>query len=94
VWNRSAAKADGLVADGAARAATVGEAVSASPVVVICVLDHAAVRRVLNTAGDSLTGRVLVDLTSGTPDDARDTSALAVQRGTDYLDGAIMAVPR
>jgi 3-hydroxyisobutyrate dehydrogenase-like beta-hydroxyacid dehydrogenase len=93
VWNRSAAKADGLITEGAIRAATVGEAVSASPVVVVCALDHAAVRRVLDLAGDSLAGRVLVDLTSGTPTDARDTAMLAVQRGAVHLDGAIMAVP-
>lgn len=93
VWNRSAARAADLVAEGAARAATVAEAVEASPLVVMCVLDHAAVREVFDAAGDALSGCLLVDVTSGTPQDARETADWAAQRGADHLDGAIMAVP-
>ncbi|MGH4021947.1 MAG: NAD(P)-binding domain-containing protein [Pseudonocardiaceae bacterium] len=83
VWNRSAARADGLVAHGAARAVTVAEAVAASPVAVVCVLDHTAVREVIDAAGGALSGRVLVDLTSGTPQDARETARWAAQLGAD-----------
>lgn len=93
VWNRSASKADALVDEGATRAATVAEAVAASPLVVVCVLDYDAVHEVLDPLGDDLSGRVLVNLTTATPEQARRTAAWAAVRGADYLDGAIMAVP-
>jgi len=44
VWNRSAGKADDLIANGAIRATTIGEAIAASPLIVICVSDYDAVR--------------------------------------------------
>ncbi|GAA1931975.1 hypothetical protein GCM10009837_67100 [Streptomyces durmitorensis] len=47
VWNRSAAKADALVTQGAVRAATVEEAVAASPLVVVCLPDYATVSDLL-----------------------------------------------
>ncbi|KAA2253951.1 NAD(P)-dependent oxidoreductase [Solihabitans fulvus] len=94
VWNRSAARADALVARGASRAETVADAVSASEVIVLCVVDYDAAHAILDSVGDALSGRVLVNLTSGTPGQARATAEWAAERGVDYLDGAIMAVPQ
>ena len=93
VWNRSAEKAGPLVHKGATCADTVDDAVLASPVVVVCVSDYEIVRKILDPVGDALSGRVVVNLTSGTPEQARETAAWAAERGADYLDGAIMAVP-
>jgi 3-hydroxyisobutyrate dehydrogenase-like beta-hydroxyacid dehydrogenase len=94
VWNRSPGKADDLVAKGALHVATAAEAVAASRVVVICVSDYDAVRAIVgNESDDALAGRALVNLTSGTPEQARELAAWAVARGADYLDGAIMAIP-
>jgi 3-hydroxyisobutyrate dehydrogenase-like beta-hydroxyacid dehydrogenase len=93
VWNRSPGKADDLVARGAVRAATAAEAVAASPLVVMCVRDNDAVRAILEPVGDALDGRVLVNLTSGTPEQARELAGWAAERGADYLDGVIMAIP-
>ncbi|WP_163855275.1 NAD(P)-dependent oxidoreductase [Paenibacillus elgii] len=90
VWNRTPAKADALVAQGAALANTVVEAVAASPLVIICVLDYNAVNAILAPAGDALKGRTLVNLTADTPERAREMAAWAAARGIDYLDGAIM----
>src|SRR5207248_5420944 len=42
VWNRTPSRADPLVAQGAIRADDVAEAVAASPLVLVCVLDYAA----------------------------------------------------
>ncbi|WP_437786634.1 NAD(P)-dependent oxidoreductase [Sorangium sp. So ce1097] len=95
VWNRTPAKAEPLVAEGAAPAASVAEAVKASPVVVVCVADYPATFRLLEP-GDvaaALAGKVLVQLSTGTPEDARGGQAWAKERGADYLDGAILAVP-
>lgn len=94
VWNRSPSKADAVVAKGARRAATVVDAVSASPLVVVCVSNYDAANELLASAGGALAGRVLVNLTTGTPAEARDMAAWAAAHGADYLDGAIMAVPQ
>jgi len=93
VWNRTAARADPLVAKGAARADTVAEAVRANELVVVCLLDYRSVRDVLGALDGEPAGRVLVNLTNGTPAQAREMSAWAAQRGAEYLDGGIMAVP-
>ncbi|MDP9869646.1 MULTISPECIES: NAD(P)-dependent oxidoreductase [Streptosporangium] len=94
VWNRTAGKADDLVARGAVRAATVAEAVAASPLTVVCVVTYEAVDDVLDAAGGGLAGRVLVNLTNGTPGQARRTGARVAGLGADYVDGGIMAVPQ
>ncbi|MGW0552216.1 NAD(P)-dependent oxidoreductase [Streptomyces altiplanensis] len=94
VWNRSQAKADRLVAKGAVRAATAAEALAAGGLVVVCLLDYETVREVLVPAADTLTGRVLVNLTSGTPEPARELAAWTAGRGAEYLDGAVYAVPQ
>ncbi|MFL1377390.1 NAD(P)-dependent oxidoreductase [Nocardiopsis protaetiae] len=93
VWNRTPAKADDLVARGAHRAETVAEAVSASPVTIVCLSDYDAVHAVLDSAGDALKGRVLVNLSSGTPKEAHAAVDWAAERGVSYLDGAIMVPP-
>jgi 3-hydroxyisobutyrate dehydrogenase-like beta-hydroxyacid dehydrogenase len=90
VWNRSAARADALAARGALRAATVADAVTASPLVIVCLLDHGAVRAVLDPAAEALKGRTLVNLSSTSPGQARETAAWAAGVGIDYLGGAIM----
>ncbi|WP_088833823.1 NAD(P)-dependent oxidoreductase [Paenibacillus tyrfis] len=94
VWNRSADKADALVAKGAIRAATVAEAVSASPLIVVCVLDYEAAHEILGSVGGLLTGRTLVNLTNGKPEQARKAAKWAAEQGADYLDGGIMAIPQ
>ncbi|MFJ8313920.1 MULTISPECIES: NAD(P)-dependent oxidoreductase [unclassified Streptomyces] len=90
VWNRTAAKADSLVPRGARIAATAAEAVAASPLTVVCVLDYAAVRSIIAPAADALKGRAVVNLTADSPDQARAMAAWAAGQGIDYLDGAIV----
>lgn len=93
VWNRSAAKADGLVARGAIRAATVEEAVLASPLSLVCLLDYDVADAILRPAAGALRGLTLVNLTNGTPDQARKAEGWARGHGAAYLDGGIMAIP-
>lgn len=93
VWNRTASKSTEMVADGASVAESVGEAISAAPLVVVCVLDDAAVRSLLQPLAESLSGRTLVNLTTGTPLQARKMAAWAARHDIDYLDGGVMAVP-
>ncbi|MFD8011999.1 NAD(P)-dependent oxidoreductase [Streptomyces sp. NPDC058955] len=91
VWNRTAARAGALTAEGAAAAATAAEAVAASPLVIVCLLDDASVEAALD--GTDLTGKDVVNLTTTTPAEARARAAWAEARGARYLDGGIMAVP-
>ncbi|AWZ03358.1 MULTISPECIES: NAD(P)-binding domain-containing protein [unclassified Streptomyces] len=91
VWNRTPAKAEALAAEGAVVAASAAEAVAANGLVVLCLLDDASVGSALE--GLDLTGKDLVDLTTGTPADGRARAAWAQERGARFLDGGIMATP-
>ncbi|MFC9993479.1 NAD(P)-dependent oxidoreductase [Nocardia sp. NPDC127526] len=93
VWNRTPEKADGLVALGARRADTVAEAVAASPITLMCLNDYDTMYEVLGPATTALAGRLLVNLNSGTPNEARAALEWAGTHGIDYLDGAIMVPP-
>lgn len=94
VWNRTAAKARALVPQGAVRIADPSDAVAVADVVVVCLPDYATVRAVLEPLGGQLRGRTLVNLTSGTPQEARAMAQWAAGLGADYLDGAAMSGTR
>jgi 3-hydroxyisobutyrate dehydrogenase-like beta-hydroxyacid dehydrogenase len=93
VWNRTASKSAPLAEAGATAAATAAEAVTASPLVVVCLLDGAAVEQVLASVDAAVAGKVLVNLTSGSPAQARAHERWAGERGAAYLDGKIMGDP-
>ncbi|EFE77687.1 NAD(P)-binding domain-containing protein [Streptomyces filamentosus] len=90
VWNRSPGKGEDVVALGAVRAASADEAVRASGLVVVCLVDYDASDAVLEPLAGALEGRVLVNLTSDTPARSRQTAAWAAKHSLSYLDGAIM----
>ncbi|WP_116948781.1 NAD(P)-dependent oxidoreductase [Jiangella endophytica] len=93
VWNRTPDKAAPLVAAGARQAATAGDAVAASPLVVACLTGYDDTRRVLGPVAETLAGRTLVTLNSGTPAAAREFASWAGERGVRFLDGAVKDVP-
>ncbi|MEN2418744.1 NAD(P)-binding domain-containing protein [Streptomyces rimosus] len=93
VWNRTPGRADALVAAGATLAADAAEAAAASPVTVVCLMDHRSVRDVLTPLADRLAGRTVINLTTVSPQDARATAAWADEHGIGHLSGAVMAVP-
>ncbi|KOV85712.1 hypothetical protein ADL03_10495 [Nocardia sp. NRRL S-836] len=92
VWNRSAAKGVALEGSGAVVAGTVQQAVASGGLVVVAVLDHQAAQEVLR--GVDVRGRALVNLTSGTPEEARELARWAAENGAEYLHGAVYAVPQ
>lgn len=94
IWNRSAGKAGELVARGAREAGPAAAAVAASDLVVVCVTDNAAARELLGPLAGALAGRVLVNLTSGTSAQARETAEWAAAHDIRYLDGVILAIPQ
>jgi 3-hydroxyisobutyrate dehydrogenase-like beta-hydroxyacid dehydrogenase len=93
VWNRTSGRERDLVAAGAEAAASVTDAASASPVVVVCLLNHASVQETLGPVSEVLRSRIVINPTTTTPNQARDLSEWAGRHGIDYLDAAIMAVP-
>ncbi|SHN75259.1 NAD(P)-dependent oxidoreductase [Cryptosporangium aurantiacum] len=93
VWNRSPERARDLGARGARVAGTVAEAVADDGVIVACLFDHRSVHDVLDPVITRLSGRTVVNLTTSTPDEARELATWADKHGVTYLDGAIMAVP-
>ncbi|MGW4228367.1 NAD(P)-dependent oxidoreductase [Streptomyces sp. NPDC004980] len=92
VWNRTPGRDRELVARGAVSARSVEEAVAASTLTVVCVVNYDAVDTLLRReeVTGALKGRTVVNLTADTPDRARDTAAWAAEHGVRYLDGAIM----
>ncbi|GGR73992.1 dehydrogenase [Streptomyces aureoverticillatus] len=94
VWNRTAAKTGPLVAQGATPADTPAAGVAASPLVIACLTTNDNVRELFAPLTAELRGRTLVNLTNGTPSQARELAAWAAEHGIAYVDGGIMAVPQ
>ncbi|MFE1500285.1 NAD(P)-dependent oxidoreductase, partial [Streptomyces albidoflavus] len=93
VWNRTAGKADELVGAGVHRAATVHDALTANELVILSLTDDHAMYAVLESATEALAGRVLVNLSSDTPESARRAARWASGRGARYLTGGVQASP-
>ena len=92
VWNRTPGKDRELVERGAVGARSAEEAVAASGLTVICVVNYDAADAVLRRAEvtDALKGRTVANLTADIPERARDSAAWAAEHGIGYVDGAIM----
>src|SRR5687768_16723332 len=92
VWNRTAGRADGVVADGATLAATPAEAVEASDLVILSLTDYQAMYDILDGDGAtaSLAGRTLVNLSSDTPERTREAVTWAAGHDAAFLTGGVM----
>lgn len=93
VWNRTASRATPLIEQGAILATSAAEAIQASPLVVICVSDYAAANQIFSEATTELNGKTVIQLTTGSPQDATDSEAWLNQLGAAYIDGAIQVAP-
>ncbi|MGW6910379.1 NAD(P)-dependent oxidoreductase [Streptomyces sp. NPDC054940] len=94
VWNRTPGRDRELVDRGATSAASPAEAVAASSLTVVCVVNYDAADAVLrqDPVTDALKGRTVVNLCADTPARARQTAEWATAHGIRYLDGAIMSM--
>ncbi|MCT2587065.1 NAD(P)-dependent oxidoreductase [Actinophytocola gossypii] len=90
VWNRTAARAEGVVADGAVLAATPADAVLASDLVLLSLTDYQAMYDILGDATDALAGRTLANLSSDTPERTREAATWAERHGAAFLTGGVM----
>ncbi|MEU7767021.1 NAD(P)-binding domain-containing protein [Nocardia sp. NPDC049190] len=91
VWNRSPEKIDAMVELGARRAATVAAALDANEVIVLSLTDYAAMYAVLGRATDHLQGRVIANLSSDSPEQARAGAAWVRSHGAQFLSGGVMS---
>lgn len=95
VWNRTSAKVEPLKDAGAVATNDPAEAIRAADTIVMCVHDYAAAHDILASAGvkSALKGKLLLHLTTGSPQEAREMNALVRDLGAGYLDGAIQVAP-
>jgi len=93
VWNRSAEKAEPLVAAGAVAAGTVAEAVAASPATITCIASHDKTIELLNDIAGTLEGRTIIELSTGGSEEAEALAKLLSENGASWLIGIINAYP-
>lgn len=96
VWNRTSTKAEQIMTEGAHVARDVLAAIEASPIILTCVSSYATARALLDdqATADALAGRTLVQLGSGTPQEARDMQGWVLEKDAQYLDAALLGWPR
>lgn len=93
LWNRTASKANGLIDQGAIRASTIKEALNASEVVILSLTDYNAMYAILENDSDSLAGKVFVNLSSDTPEKAREAAKWLAGHGASHLTGGVQVPP-
>ncbi len=95
VWNRSPEKIQSLVALGARGPSNFGEALAASPLVIVCLLDYETTTELLEQS-DVLTflnGRTVIQLSTASPKEAVISEKWFSDHGASYLYGAILCWP-
>ncbi|MTE21450.1 NAD(P)-dependent oxidoreductase [Streptomyces sp. TRM43335] len=93
LWNRTASRADDLVARGAVLAKSVEDAVGANELVILSLTDYEAMYAVLEPAADAVSGHVFVNLSSDTPEKTRAGSRWITERGGTHLTGGVTVPP-
>lgn len=95
VWNRTSSKTESLLALGAYGGPSIFGAVEASPTIVICIDNYDVSRKLIsdNDLGQCLSGRTLIQLSTGSPKEATEFEELIRSFDCEYIDGAIMPYP-
>jgi len=99
VWNRTSTRpavAEAIEA-GASYEPDLAKAISANSIIVFCVLEYKNIYQGLEplVASGLLKGKIIVNLTNGTPRDARDAAKwLKDHEVAGYFDGGIMVTPQ
>jgi 3-hydroxyisobutyrate dehydrogenase-like beta-hydroxyacid dehydrogenase len=104
IWNRTASRPEvqSLITAGAHFTPSITSAIATSPTLLLCLLDYPTIYSVLaplspttTTSPLPLTGKTVINLTNGTPSQARALqSHLAALGCTAYFDGGIMVTPQ
>jgi len=95
VWNRSPEKMQAFIDDGVDAAADIVAAITASPVILINIDNYAVSNAILQSAeiAPLLQGRTVVQLSTGTPNEAAEIDTWMTAQQAYYLDGAVLAGP-
>ena len=95
VWNRTAARAEALVRNGATLAKSPTEAIAASQLTIMCVLDNESARAILESSvtGQSFAGKTLVQFTTGTADELNAQRDWISSNGGHFIAGGILVFP-
>ncbi|HLY15663.1 MAG TPA: NAD(P)-binding domain-containing protein [Bryobacteraceae bacterium] len=95
VWNRTASKTEALSKLGLSVAHGIPDAIREADVVIVNIRDYSSTRQLLEQPDIemALRGRIVVQLSSGTPKEAREMDSWARRCGISYLDGAILGSP-
>jgi len=95
VWNRTASKTEALSKLGLSVARSLQDAIRDSDVVIVSLSDYDSTRRLFEQAEVeiALRSKIVVQLSSGTPKEAREMDSWARRCGISYLDGAILGSP-
>lgn len=96
VWNRTARKAQPLIEKGAVLAKDPASAVEASPIFIVCLLNYEVTHSILSEpqVKQHLPGKVMIQLSGGTPQEAVESVHWAHCNGLQYLSGEIMVYPQ
>jgi 3-hydroxyisobutyrate dehydrogenase-like beta-hydroxyacid dehydrogenase len=96
VWNRTASKADPVLAKGAKLADSVADAVAASPIVIVSLANYRVTTELISTpeVEGAIGGRALVQLSTGSARQAQEMAAWAGEHGAKFLSGSVMGYPR
>lgn len=96
VWNRSSIKANSLVELGASATESLKQAIESSPRILFCIHGYSATRSLLDDPEiiALLPGRTIIQMSTGTPAEARSAEAWINERGGHYLDCSIMVYPQ
>lgn len=94
IWNRTSTRPaiQELVTSGAKFEAGISDAISTSSTIIFCVLDYKTIRSILASTGTELMkGKTILNLTNGTPSQARDMATWFHDRNVDaYYDGGML----
>jgi 3-hydroxyisobutyrate dehydrogenase-like beta-hydroxyacid dehydrogenase len=96
VWNRSPERATALVQEGASLAREASEAINASNLIIICMIDKAASQGVLSSLDPllNMSGKTIVNMSTGTVDDVQRIAKRVDQHNGLYVDAGIMCYPK
>ncbi len=96
VWNRTRAKVEALVSNGAIACDGPGDALDANTHVVVCLSDYEVWRTIIeeHSLASQFDGTCLIQLTTGTIDDVQAHAAFIKEKGGRLADGAVMCYPR
>ncbi|WP_440071733.1 NAD(P)-dependent oxidoreductase [Streptosporangium sp. OZ121] len=93
VWNRTPERSERLAGRDVHLHATAAEAIEASPIVLLCLLDYEITHAVLDETAADLSGRLVVQHASGIPDDVAPLRKRVEAAGGRYLEAAILNYP-